>query len=217
MVRTQGAETLHVVVSCKSRKTLDIPRALRISSVHDHDLESRAAHWRETLEGYSSETRPAADLYAGDHWKVVLRIPTVAPQLNVQIWVASAGYGLVPIEQELKPYSATFIRPHLESVTTPESKFGPREWWRALTTWDIGEHPRSVAGLARTLSQDGGLILLALSAPYALALADDIANAAKAAPGRIALISAGLAGVAAPPQLAGIILPAEARLKRLVS
>ena len=95
---------LHVVVSCKRRKTLPVPAETSISFIHAADLEQRANEWISALEKAQLDERPAGDLYAGDHWKVVLEMPASAKELQVKLWVASAGYGLIEIGTLLKPY-----------------------------------------------------------------------------------------------------------------
>src|SRR4051812_38229828 len=88
--------TLHVVVSCKSRKTVGIPSRLCISTIGSASLRDRAREWIGRLEKVAAGKMIASNLYAGDHWKVVLRIPSAAEnEVNVRLWVASAGYGLV--------------------------------------------------------------------------------------------------------------------------
>src|SRR5262249_36608793 len=87
-----GRQIIHVVVSCKSRKTLPIPRGLLMSSISKRALDERVATWIQALQSVDAPHRRAADLYAGDHWNVVLKIPEVAPRLTVKLWVVSAGY-----------------------------------------------------------------------------------------------------------------------------
>src|SRR4051812_20847016 len=100
---------MHVVVSCKSRKSAPVPTALHMSSIAGVALEERVGQWTSALKAVDVPAVRAGDLYAGDHWKIVLGIPAAATgAFNVQLWVASAGYGLVGIDTPLKPYSATF-------------------------------------------------------------------------------------------------------------
>jgi hypothetical protein len=210
--------TLHVVVSCKSRKTVDVPPSLHMSMVRSFSLRERMHDWVERLQTQQSIAFPALSLYAGDHWKVVLRIPKAAAgRLDVRLWVVSAGYGLVSIDTPLKPYSATFIREHAESVAPRRCAFSTADWWRDLSRWspDVYGGPRTLDELAASLTRRRDILLLALSQPYALALREDIAFAEGRAAGRVALVSVGLAAAAnlsAPASM----LPVEARLKQTV-
>lgn len=212
--------TLHVVVTCKSRKTRPISDELRVANVPSLSLDSRVQAWTESLETSGEESVIAGDLYAGEHWKVVRGLASsVGDDLRVKVWVVSAGYGLIEYSTRLKPYSATFIRPHVDSVVPKHVTYTASDWWTALSAWTPQSGlPRQIRTLAETIG-DTDFILLALSEPYAMAVATDIEAAACARPERVALISAGLVTSRASElseQLRDVILPAESRLKALV-
>ena len=61
------------------------------------------------------------------------------------LWVASAGWGLIPVDAPIRPYSATFSRPapRLGGRTTPRRA----GWWSAVAAWE-GPTP----GAARSLT-----------------------------------------------------------------
>ncbi|HJQ12912.1 MAG TPA: hypothetical protein VJ840_17915 [Gemmatimonadaceae bacterium] len=212
------AGTLHVVVSCKSRKTVDVPANLRMSTVRGVDLSERMRDWVMRLQTTRSVEVPASGMYGGDHWRVILRIPEAAGrQLDVRLWVVSAGYGLVSIDTQLKPYSATFIPSHAESIAPRFCAYSTADWWRELGRWRPVAYggPRTLDELATSLMGRRDVLLLALSQPYALALREDIASAERKASGRVALVSVGLAAVENRSTLASL-LPVEARLKQRV-
>jgi hypothetical protein len=210
--------TLHVVVSCKSRKTVDVPTRLRMSDVRPTEVQDRVREWTGRLETYPANRLPASELYAGDHWKIVLRIPQAATeQLAVKLWVVSAGYGLVAFDTPLKPYSATFIRAHTEAVAPAGSTHSSRDWWREISAWtpEGYRQPRTLGELAAHFTSRNDALLLALSEPYAQALREDIAVSEQHAPGRVALVSVGLASAGEHGSPASL-LPVEARLKQIV-
>ncbi len=207
--------TLHVIVSCKSRKTLPIPDELRVSSIALRPLKERVRSWTEALESSPAPTLPAGELYAGDHWKVVRNIASgSSAALPIKVWVASAGYGLVEFTTNLKPYSATFIRSHLESVLPKASSYSAADWWRTLAKWrPEPKLPRHIIDVATLANATGGFVLLALSEPYASAISQDITSAAHLKIDRLGVICAGLAGAAPhsvsyPEGFASTLLPA---------
>jgi hypothetical protein len=121
----------------------------------------------------------ATNLYRGQHWAVVRELPAVAQASGFQadLWVASAGYGLIPAEAQVRPYSATFGTSDEDGVWRPSD--GDRR--RALQTWWNGLQemagpvpfaPRSLAALART-SPDA-IILVVASPVYLAAMAGDL-------------------------------------------
>ena len=210
--------TLHVVVSCKSRKTMAVSRELCMSSIQATSLDERAKTWIERLRKAPASRRNAADMYAGDHWKLVLKIPAAAGKdAKVKLWVVSAGYGVVGIDSPLKPYSATFIPTHSDSVVPMGSSFTASQWWREITRRVPQQGlPRRVTDIATLAQRDGGYLLLALSKPYARALAEDICAASELLPDRIALVSVGLSAASNGREGIGkVLLPVEARLKNV--
>ena len=105
---------------------------------------------------------PARQLYQGEHWSIVRefdRGDLSGKGHSCELWVASAGYGLVAIDAPLRPYAATFATRHADSVAiTPDD--GPtaqaenQAWWQALADLSDGVAPRSVATLAADHPRD---------------------------------------------------------------
>jgi hypothetical protein len=198
-----------VVVTCTRRKRRPTPRELCLRHITGVRIPTRLRAWTERLASTPTPTDTAADLYAGEHWEVARRLPDASAGSNVDLWVCSAGYGLIPSTAAIRPYSATFSPGSPDSV--PGGAEGAAAWWNALCTWKgPADGPRSIASL---LAEDPeARILLCLSASYLRACADDIAEAVQEAPtsGRLSIISA---GTKAHPDLDEWILPADARLQ----
>jgi hypothetical protein len=188
------------VVPCTKRKTRPIPDEARLRSVAGASPEERVERWVERLRGSSGETVPALSLYGGDHWSVVRSVASDGDlPYRVQLWVCSAGYGLVAADAPLRPYSATFSKGHPDSThaTTPE--LGQREsfrrWWRALARWEgpVPGAARSVLDLAHATPE--ATILVAGSARYLGAMEDDLLQARRALESPEALTIVSAAGV----------------------
>ena len=167
----------------------------------------------------TSVTLPAARLYAGAFWSVVSELPTIARERGIaaSLFVASAGYGLVSAEAELKPYSATFSPGPDSVVADPLDRDsrarGLREWWQQLSSW---KGPRGHQG-PRRLSQiakrrPGASILVIASPVYVRAIADDLLAAAEALrrPESLVIVSS-VSGF--PDELAEHLVPSVARLR----
>jgi hypothetical protein len=86
-----------------------------------------------------------------------------------------------------------------------------------MSDWRPDEYrgPRTIDELVHKSGNEADIVLLALSQPYASALSDDIAAADARAPGRVALVSVGLAA-AKDVSRSSAVLPVEARLKQTV-
>jgi hypothetical protein len=128
-------------------------------------------------------------LYAGDHWHAALSALELTRRFSAraELWVISAGYGLIPASAEIKPYSATFASGKDDSVWRGNSDGTRRQqlqgWWRALA------NGTTLSDLAAT-ARDGAL-MLAAGASYLEAIAPDLEHAVDLAPERVSVISAG--------------------------
>jgi hypothetical protein len=194
--RGQGAR-VHVIVTCTKRKTRPPHPGLRVRDVRAPTAEARADAWIARLRAAAGDFVPARRLYAGDHWSVALSIPDAAPAaLDVRLWVCSAGYGLIPVDAPLAPYSATFSQTHEDAVDRGIPGVPRYEawstWWTRIAGWEgpVPGEPRSFAALAA--ADPGASLLVIAAAPYLRALSGDLHDAVPALgdPGRLAIVSA---------------------------
>ena len=200
---------MHVVVTCAHRKTRPVPPSLQLGDLARRSRRFSADKWVARLEGAETPTVPARLLYAGEHWDVARGIEgSERDGSRASVWVSSAGYGLIPIDAEVRPYSATFSSGHQDSV--PGGRAGAADWWAALAAWPgPAKAPRTLRDLAAR--QRGARFLVVLSPPYLSAARADIAAAASAAPdGAVSIISAGSRSLG---ELQDLLLPADARLQ----
>ncbi len=153
---------------------------------------------------------PAVELYRGQHWQAA----KAAGKLAGSAWVVSAGYGLIPFDAPVAPYTATFALGDVDSVVPPTARSNPSDpadWWEAIAEW-AGPVPGSPRRLSGLTARDG-FLLVAASVPYLRAMTRDMRAAADRAPGRVAVICGG-AGHNHP--LADLLLPCDARLQAVV-
>lgn len=202
--------TMHVVVTCTSRKTLPVPPGLRLDSVASRGLRGRAQEWiRRLSDARGTRTIAAEDLYAGEHWKIARGLLAASPHTDIRLWVCSAGYGLIRADAQVRPYAATFSGP---SDQVPGGADGARRWWDALAAWEgpMAAQPRSIRSL--TAADPSASFLLALSATYLNACRDDITEAVLQVtdPDHFMVISA---GARFPGSAEEVTVPASARLQ----
>lgn len=167
---------IRIVVTCSDRKSVAVPTELRIRTLPLGSVADRCRTWIERLERSTAPSKGAEMLYAGDHWAVVRSLPAAGPWV-VDLWVASAGYGLVPVAAKLKSYAATFARAHPDFVGIRGDGASPGEWWRELGRWSgpVSGGPRSLAVLAA--QEPARPLMVVASASYIRALASDILDA----------------------------------------
>lgn len=171
---------LIILTNCSERKRGN-QQALRLRDF-EGDLPTRTKLWCSGLEHSELSRTPAIDLYQGDHWASILSLVRVAEQVGweTELWIASAGYGLIPAKAGIVPYAATFGSGHPDSVwrrSEPNAKESGKAWWQALRQWKgpcKGE-PRSLKDLANR--RPSSRWLAAMSPSYLNAISLDLMKA----------------------------------------
>lgn len=210
---------LHIVVTCTNRKRHAAPPQLRLGSHNGGSLPARLESWIGALRGAPEEGLvPVGELYAGDHWQRSASLPAVAAEHRIaaRLWVCSAGYGLLPGDSLVQPYSATFSRGHPDAVWRTGDPLGCADvlasWWGGLARWagPTTGAPRTLRDLADSDPSAG--IWVVASASYLNALHADLRASAQALAraDRLVIISAGARRV---PGLASHALDFDWRLQ----
>jgi hypothetical protein len=167
----------------------------------------------QRLTSSDLDTVPAVDLYAGEHWEIARALPRLATAFaRPTLWVASAGWGLIPIDAPIRPYSATFSHQQPDSVSTNGE--GAQAWWGAIAAWEgpILGAARSLTSLVADHPRDR--VLLVLSQPYFAACGKDLGAALTVA--NDSMISVIASGVSPQSTFEAWQLPADARLQHHV-
>lgn len=177
-------------------------------------IENRLRNWLNALACVDSQSIPARYLYCGDAWTNTLAaIDASGGGMSSRLWIASAGYGLVPSSEKLVGYSATFARGSVDSVARPgdpESLLS--EWWEGLCAArrNLTTEPCSIREVARCYPHDP--LIVTLSPDYLKVLECDLVSARKELgdPSQLLIISA---GSRKDGPLAANFLPCDARLQ----
>jgi len=212
MTRTTAVPrpALHVVVTCANRKRQAVPSQQRLGGLREHRPGLRFAAWtRRVANGVT--TIPAIDLYGGEHWQIARDLPATAGQ-PAELWVCSAGYGLIPAAAPIRPYAATFAAGEKDSVGSSVAEL--RDWWKRLSQWPgpAADQPRSFADLARR--DPDATIVCVLSEAYQRACSADLRDAAAHLADDEQLSVIGPAGRCA--HIDDLIVPVTARLRPVV-
>lgn len=189
---------IHIVATCTDRKSLTSrPELLVRNAPARPNGAPDVDEWLDARQSTPAPSVAAESLYQGELWAETLRTRDVAERSGrrVSLWVASAGYGLVSVDTELKSYGATFSPGAPDSVTRTSSEAvgsqRARAWWRALAAHPIDPSvPSSIAELGRAVGE--AELLIVMSGAYVGAVAEDLLEARMAHP-RAVLISAGAA------------------------
>jgi len=111
---------VHLIVTCTRRKTMAAGDAV---FPDERDVERAYGLWMERLAQARRGSPPmtASELYTGQHWS---RAAAAAARSGAEMWILSAGLGLLHVSDPVVPYEATFS-------TMP---FCHRTHWELLTT-----------------------------------------------------------------------------------
>ena len=207
-----------LLVSCTNRKTRLPSSAEMLRNVPSGAPGTRAKSWIRRLKANVGPTYAAESLYAGDHWYVVRSLSELSERnaLRSEVFVCSAGYGLISASTKIRPYSATFSSSHPDSVVEAQSNgqigTARRQWWSVISAWE-GPQP----GYARSLTEamrKFEYALIALSPPYLDAIGDDLACAlASVNSDNVSIFSA---GAQSSHRFGKYLIPCNSRLRSVV-
>lgn len=210
---------INLLVTCTKRKTVEVPESLRFQNLKRAKIEITARRWQTLIAEAPITALPARSLYAGDHWSVArtLEMLRLACGSSVQVWTISSGYGLLRLDDRVKPYSATFSRTHPDSIALKAEgeESVEREWWRLLTKCPHNQarNVTSIESIAATYPDSP--LIVAASETYLHAIHDDLRSALS----RLSdsdLLSVFSAGCSRRNSLAPHLVPFDARLQSLV-
>jgi hypothetical protein len=201
--------TLILITNCAATKRITAGEPVRLRK-WTGSVRQRFHWWRSAIEKQVA-TKTARDCYAGDAWSQAIAAEAVSPTQN-QLWVISAGLGLLSADEAISNYSATFVSNDPDTVA-PDA-VGKSEWWDLLVGWrreskGIG----SITDLA--VANPKSILIVAVSSSYFSVIKDDLVSARSTlvSPDQLMVISAGSRPVTA---LGNSLLPIDARFENLV-
>ena len=150
---------VHLIVTCTRRKTVSAGE-----TVFPDERDAGRAYriWMEklALARRGSPPMTAGELYTGQHWS---RAAAAAARHGAEMWVISAGLGLLHVSDPVLPYEATFS----------SMPFSHRRLWEKLTTCPPMERKRaSLRALMQARRNDQ--FIVAASPLYLNAVEDDL-------------------------------------------
>jgi hypothetical protein len=170
-------------------------------------LRDLAMHWAADVAKAPRDVA-AGDLYAG---RAIAEAKQVARAQHADLFVASAGLGLVHECDSAPNYNVTVGGDGALRRALAEVKETPDKWWTLLTRFVGGG--RSLAGLVS--SNPGRLVLLALPSSYLHLVRGDLETLADDALTRIRIFTSAVGRAELTPRLNDCALPYDDRLESL--
>lgn len=201
--------TIILVTNCTATKKITAGEPILLRN-WSGSVSRRFHSWRLAIDKANSVIT-ARDCYGGDSWSQSVAALNVDPDKN-QLWVLSAGLGLITANHKIPNYSATFVSNDIDSVAS--DKLGKSEWWNMLVGWrresqGIG----CITDLA--VANPQSVLIVAVSSSYFSIIENDLvsARAALISPDNLLVISAGTRRLTA---LGKSLLPIDARFENIV-
>lgn len=167
---TSPIKRINLITTCTKGKHLHSPFTLPQLDVNENDdVHYLLYRWREKLNlsiKYGNPL-PAEQVYRGTHWDTARQIVCNNPE--VDLWVISAGLGLLHASESIVPYEASF-----NSLPISGSS-----WWAALTEgFQEGRTAASIQKLMQARPHE--IFVIAGSPTYIAAVEKDIMAGSKA-------------------------------------
>ncbi len=173
MPRESTEDVINLVVTCTNRKSAAPIPALQARNLRGRTIDSRRDSWALKLSAEQEDAKPATEVYKGDHWSVIRSIGLIKLPTKINVWVASAGYGLISPTSKIVPYAATLSPRHEDSVAKNSEE--RRAWWAGM----VEAPPISLPKLPKSLQEvacnfPSSPLVVAASSEYIDAMTDDI-------------------------------------------
>ena len=123
---------MKLFVSCVSKKHGEIKAD--VSKIKADNHEDFLKEWLDIREGNT----PARDVYKGAQWEIIKKLENKA-----EVYVVSAGYGRLRLDDNITPYSITFSSAYPENnhLLIPQfdglnQKQTNQRWWGSMVSHD---------------------------------------------------------------------------------
>lgn len=133
---------INIISSCTNSKKQTPSRLLQIENFNKNmDLENIIKIWNNNILNKDETTYKVSELYKGGTWKASLDTKTqLLTKYKTELYIASAGYGLIHSEDKILPYNSTFA----SSTTNSISKFQNNsevkaniKWWNSVNKFSL--------------------------------------------------------------------------------
>lgn len=195
-----------VVTNCTSRKRgAALPVTLRCEHLPPR-LEDIAASWKETLRS-AAPTHAVRMLYAGRTFSDAYK---AARAIGGELFVASAGLGLIHEDDEAPTYDLTFAdRQNPLAKVSATAKFTPSDWWATLGQIGLGRG--RISDLVNRLNAP--ITLLAMPNGYLEMVAPDLETLEDRHLDRLRIFTSTAGAASLPSRLGRYVMPYDERLE----
>ncbi|MGK0469100.1 DUF6884 domain-containing protein [Clostridium sp.] len=133
---------INIISSCTNSKKQTPSKSLQIENFNDDmDLEDIIRIWNSNIKAKGRTAFKATELYKGGSWQATLDTKEkLFIKYKTELFIASAGYGLIHAEEKILPYDSTFASSTKNSINKfkNNSKLKANiRWWNSINTFPI--------------------------------------------------------------------------------
>ena len=192
------------ITTCTNRKRLPPHPLLSASLLGPGAQQDVSFEWRKAVicALRSPSVSSAMDIYCGRSFQEAL----AASQSSDELWIISAGLGLVAASDQIPSYSLTVVPGARDSVRDRVASFDARDWWN-----DLSDLPTSKGSIANAVRKSpAAIIILAVSHSYYDLVEADLLDLAGCDLERIRIV--GVSPARVDSRLEGMVMPYDERL-----
>lgn len=213
---------LILISTCTNNKRVTPHPSCRLDSCIEDTHAGTITQWNKNLKKQQGKIQ-ARQLYSGTHWKETMACVETAKEkgLSPELWILSAGWGLISAEQEICSYSATFSpgEDSIRNLPWPQ-ELAPKEqarlWWAEINRRLLLQAPRTLPELRARFDNAANLsFMLILSKEYFSAIENELIELVTQS-AEVIIVSAGIFSEinGAHPLLKDHILPLNDKFKQ---
>jgi hypothetical protein len=200
--RRTATPTTTVITLCSHRKKVRASAAATPVFLSPNPQRVVQSAWLERIRTLPAET-PARALYSGRGFGLALEAAQFA---KAQLFIVSAGLGLVAADRKVPSYGLTVSSGHKDSVAGQVTgEFDPADWFSGLLASSFSTQWADAVGAT------SGRILVALTRPYAEMIGPSLSALGTQALARLRIFGTALAP-ALPTVLHAALAPYDKRL-----
>lgn len=195
-----------VITSCTNRKRSLTSQQIRARHLRPAKIDDLADAWLKMVSTGREHGRPAGSLYVGRSFSEA-RLTSEA--LNANLYVLSAGLGLLDVKTVVPSYGAT-ISPSSEDTITERiigEPNSPTAWWQQL----YQKSPFTLTWGEFIDSNPSSYIIVALPKPYLQMIGQDLLSLPHSHRDRLRIFSKGAGQILEKP-LQKYVMPYDDRL-----
>lgn len=191
------------ITTCTNRKRAPAVDSLLCRTLTCGDMTQVADQWIARVT-HAPHEHLARTLYCGRGFTESLSAAQLA---TTDLWIISAGLGLVLSNDKIPSYSLTIASGAEDSIKGKiSSDFHPSEWWNAINSIS----GRSISRLIND-DPDRSLFLISLTQPYAPLILNDLLNLTSDSLARVRIVGI-MCSRNMPEQIQPICMPYDARI-----